>query len=124
MIKHEHDSADLTMSRIPISSRGTSGEEDAAKAEEESKQSAQMSEIVVQKNTMKRQMTMDKEQALGSLDMAEKEDRTDRISMPGAKKRINSDFMEPKPRSNDGPMMVVGQGYSQKQKSDLKSASN
>ena len=55
-----------------------------------------MSEIVVQKNTMKRQMTMEKEQNTVSLDMADnKEDRTDRISMPGAKKRINSDFIEP-----------------------------
>ena len=47
IIKHEQDSADLTMSRIPVSSRGTGGDDNlpandgqAAMDGEESKQSA------------------------------------------------------------------------------------
>lgn len=39
-------------------------------------------------------MTMKQEQQDG-LEMAEQADQDDRISMPGAKKRINSDFIEP-----------------------------
>lgn len=64
LIKHEQDSADLTMSRIPVSSRGTdqefSGAEEDKKDGEESKQSAQMSDIVVGKPTIKRQLTMER----------------------------------------------------------------
>lgn len=69
LIKHEKDSADLTMSRIPISSRGTdaahlSGVEeskerlDADENEEDGlkkdSKDSHMSEIVVKTKTMKR----------------------------------------------------------------------
>lgn len=115
LIKHERDSADLTMSRIPISSHGTdpalSG---AGLADGKDNEHHNASAIEIRKK-MKRQMTMEQEQDKTSLDMPRKEDRDDRISMPGAKKRVNSGFIEvQQPRSTEGPMMVVGQGYSQK----------
>lgn len=63
LIKHEQDSADLTMSRIPVSSRGTdrefSGAEEDKKDGDEIKKSAQMSDIVVG-STIKRQLTMER----------------------------------------------------------------
>ena len=64
LIKYERDSADLTMSRIPLSSRGTdaglSGIEESKERlddDDDSHESPKLSEIVVEK-TMTRQMTM------------------------------------------------------------------
>jgi len=108
-IKHERDSADLTMSRIPVSSRGTDaglsgiGEESkrqlhAGDGEHHDSKESPISDIVVSKiKTMKRQMTMkpEDEQQDGGLEMPDQADQDDRISLPGAKKRINSDFIEP-----------------------------
>ena len=118
LIRHEQDSGDMTMSRIPVSSRGTDALEEDKIDGEESKGSQNLSAYVAENKTMKRQMTMEQEQDNKSLEMPNQQDREDRISMPDAKKRINSDFIEPQPRSTGGPMMVVGQGYSQKQNSD------